>query len=545
MPSILRNLCRLSVATVALAMTSPAMAEWKTVETKNFIYHSQDKIETIQENVTQLETLDTLVRALTANSKQPSTVKVRIFELTDMAMLNRYLGSFGVGGFYNNNDVGPYIFTFRQNLRRSNTARKTQTSAIVWAPQVRQHEYIHHYMYQYFYANYPSWYSEGFAEYYGSMTFPDENIVEIGHAPHFRMDAIRSGAWVDVEKLLTARSYEEFGDDLSPIYAQGWLLTHMAARKPERGKQLNDYLSRLVKGESYADAAKAAFGDLKQLNEDLRAHRNNLEAVRLSLKPLNMGEVKIVERSKFESDLFEYQMRLNMGIAEKDLGVIRSRVRELRAEDMNHPLGLEVQARLAQNARDWKDELELGERMLQIDPESAMGKYFKGHALVELVENQSDESAYAPGRELLAEAARADLNNPEPMIDFYRSYLKGDGIPPAEAQNALMAAFTLLPGHRTLRQYVARDFEWREMYDEAIFVLEPLAFGSFDGDEKSQRRRDKAITEAVEKYGRAVVVDTPKQMMDRLVAKRDGKWDPVNNTILEQAAAAPETATAE
>ena len=516
-----------------LAISAPANAEWRTVETKNFIYHSEAEVDEIRTNVEQLETLDTLVRALTGNTKEAGIAKVRIFELRDMAMLNRLMGVYGVGGFYTNNDLGPYLFTIRQNIKQRNSLRKTQAMDVVWGPQVRQHEYLHHYMYQYFNANYPSWYSEGFAEYYGSMTFPEENVIEIGHAPLFRMDSLRNNPWVPVEKLLTARNYSEIGSgNLGAIYAQGWLLTHMAARNPERGKQLADYLNRLTRGESYGDAAKAAFGDLDQLDRDLRNHRNDLKAVRLSLKPLDFGEVKVINRTEFESDLFGYYVRINMGIRDDDLPLVRSHVRDLRSANMDHPLGLEVQARLAQMARDWEEELALGNRMLELNPQSALGKYFKGHALIELVEKGSSDSAYDAGRELLAEAARDDLTNPEPLIDFYRSYLKGDGIPPAHAQNALMQAHKLLPGYDYVRLYVARDFEWRGMYDEAIHVLAPLAFGSFDGDEKAKRKREKATQEAIEKYGRAVVVDTPTEMYERLEAKRDGRWDEATQSII-------------
>lgn len=534
MPKIFRTAAALAAGTAALALAAPAQADWKTVETKNFIYHSEDSLENIKENVTHLETLDTLVRAITGNKKEPGIAKVRIFEVQDMAMLNRLVGSpGGLGGFYTNNDMGPYLFTFRQAISRNQSAFKTESSQQVWGPQVRQHEYLHHYMYQYFNANYPSWYSEGFAEYYGSTTFPEENVVEMGHPPMFRLESLRNNKWVPVSKLLTARSYDEIGaDNLGAIYAQGWLLTHMAARNPERGKQLGDYLNRLTKGESYADAAKAAFGDLDQLDRDLRAHRNDLKAVRLSLKPLDFGQIKVTERTGLEDELFTYVMRLNIGIKESDLPLIRETVRKLRAPNMNLPLGIEVQARLAQQARDWKEELALGEQLLAQDPDSALGKYFKGHALVELVEKGAPETAYDEGRKLLAEAAKDDLTNPEPLIDFYRAYLKGDGIPPASAQNALMEAYKLLPGYAMTRMYVARDFEWRGMYDEAIHVISPLAFGSFEGTDGQKKRRAKATAEMVEKYGRAVVVDTPIEMLKRLEAKRDGKWDEKTGKIV-------------
>ncbi len=525
---------KIAAAASALLLTTfavPAHADWKSVETDHFIYYSEDDVDQIRENVTNLEKFDTLVRAITGNTKPPSEVKVRIFELRDMDELNRRLGSFGVGGFYNNNDMGPYLFTFRKSLKETRTARRTQQQSIHWGPQVRQHEYLHHYMYQYFYANYPSWYSEGFAEYYGSMTFPEENVVEIGHAPHFRMQAMSQGKWVPAEQLLTARGYDEV-DNVSGLYAQGWLLTHMAARDPEVGKQLADYLNRLVNGEAYKDAAQAAFGDFDALDKKLRAHRKKLQAVRLSLKPIEVPIAEIREYGEFESDMFTYIMRLNMGMRENAITMAREHVREERASNPDNLLGIEVQARLAQADQAYDDELAMGERLLSLDPDSALGKYFKGHALVMLGDKEEDASKVNEGRVLLAESARMDLTNPEPLIDFYRSYLIDDEVPPPEALAALMKAYELLPGHTQIRMYAARDYEWRQMYEEALYVLRPIALGSFEGDEKTRERREKAVAEAIEKYGRLVVADTPMEMYRRLEAKRDGRWDEATQTII-------------
>ena len=514
----------------ALAVATPAMADWKTVETENFVYYSEGKTEDIKQNAVRLEMFDRLVRALTNNQREGTASKLRIFELKDIDTLQRLSGAYGAGGYYTNNDMGPYVVVFREDVRSSGTMFKTNQNSVRWGPEVRQHEYLHHYMYQFFNANYPSWYSEGFAEYYGTMAFPEENVVEIGHAPYGRMNAIKRGGWLPAEELLTARSYGEVSN-LGALYAQGWLLTHMAARNPERGKQLADYLNRLVAGEDYGDAARAAFGDLDKLDKELKQHSKDIQAVRLSLKPMDVGAVEVTEMSEFESDMFNYIMRVNVGIRDNDIGRIRSHVREVRQANPTNLLGLEAQARLALRAEDYDDVLTQAEAFLAQDPNSAMGKMFKGVALVMKVDKNAPANAYDEGRDLLAQAANADPSNPEPLIYFYRSYLLGDGIPPADAQNALMRAHQLLPGHRQLRMYAARDFEWRGMIDEAIFMVNPLAFGSFDGDERAQRRRDEAIAEAVEKYGRMVVEDTPKEMLDRLVAKRDGTWNDETQTI--------------
>lgn len=541
------KLSRIAAAGAALflaAFAMPAQAEWKSVETEHFIYFSEGEIDEVRENATKLEKFDRLIRAITGNAKPPSVVKVRIFELRDMDELNRRLGSFGVGGFYNNNDMGPYIFTFRESIKNNKTARKTQSQSIHWGPQVRQHEYLHHYMYQYFYANYPSWYSEGFAEYYGSMTFPDENTVEIGHPPYFRLDAMRDNPWIPADELLTARAYDEV-DNIAGLYAQGWLLTHMAARNPEVGKQLADFLNRIVVGEPYPDAAKAAFGDLKEFDKALRNHRKDLKAVRLSLKPMPIEVKEIHEFDEFESDMFEYIMRLNMGIAESDVDLARKFVRERRKSNPDNLLGLEVQARLAQLGEDLQDELAMGERLMALAPESELGPYFKGRALVMIGDEEGDAAKIEEGRKLLAQAAKVDLTNPEPLIDFYRSYLIGEDIPPPEAQAALMEAYKLLPGHQMVRLYAARDFEWRGLYEDALFVLRPVALGSFEGDERRRERREKALAEAIEKYGRMVIADTPMEMYRRLEAKRDDRWDEATQAIIGEEAKTETVAAAE
>jgi tetratricopeptide (TPR) repeat protein len=524
--SIARTISAFAAGIASFALAAPAHAAWRVAETEHFVYYSESSPEDLKDTVTRMEMFDTLVRALTGNTRPSSPLKVQMFEVPDMNEVNRIAySSGGIGGFYSNSEQGPYLITFRNNKRDSASAFRAGNTADIWAPEVRQHEYLHHYMYQYFNTNYPAWYTEGFAEYYGTMAFPEPNVAEIGHAPYYRLDAIRNGFWVDTEKLLSARTPGELREMGYAVYTQGWLLTHLAATNPERGKQLKDYLNRLTHGESYGAAAKAAFGDVKQLDKDLHEEAKHLNATRLSLKPMNIGPVKITELSPLDSALVTYKMRLMVGIDKGDYSVMRQNVRELRKANPNDLMGLEMQARLAIEDEDYADAQAMAEQMLEVDQASATAKDLLGYAKVRAIKLGSPSSEYDPARRLIAEAAKADPENPEPLVHFYMSYLLTDTIPPETAQAGLMKAHELAPGYPYTTELLARDFEARGMIDDAIFMIKPLAYATFEGSESEQAKRKRAFAKAVDKYGRLVVPETAADMLRRLEAKKDGRYD--------------------
>lgn len=529
----------LTASAVALATcATPAMANWKVVETEHFRYYSEADEEELLDTVKRLETFDALVRALTSNTRPSNPVKVTMFEVASMADVNATFPypSRGVGGYYSSTIEGPFLVTFRDNLRTGrNSARRAAKRSIAWGPEVRQHEYLHHYMYQYFNANYPSWYSEGFAEYYGTMYFPEDGVVEIGHAPHFRMDAIRGGSWVDVGELLTAKSYADI-KDTSALYAQGWLLTHMAAQKPERGEQLQKYLAAVSTGTDYETAATQAFGDLDALNKELRDHRKNIQAMRLSLKPMDFGDIEVRELSDLESRLMRYEIRKNSGFEVSDLPLTLTAIREMREEDPNNIMGLRIQAELEVMAGEYDNALATTEKLLAIDPGNIQALTERGRAMVGKLGSDASADDWAKARESLQDAVAASSAAVEPRVALFRSYLDQGVQPSLEAQNRLVEAFTLLPQNDEIRYLLARDFEQRGYVEDAIAVIKPAAFGAFDGDEKEKKKRKRYLEKYAEQYTNINSYEDAADMLKRLEAKRDGKWDEASQSIIDDTA---------
>lgn len=517
-----------SALTCLIALAAPAKAEWRVAETENFVYYSEAPPAELRQTVGRLQTFDKLVRALTGNQRPPSPVKVVIFEVSDMDQVNQTFPypSQGVGGYYSSTKQGPFLVTFRNVLRMgAGSMFKSSRQNLSWGPSVRQHEYLHHYMYQYFNANYPSWYSEGFAEYYGSMTFPEPNVVEIGHAPLFRIDAIRGGAWLHVEKLLTAKSYADVGDQIGALYAQGWLLTHMAATRPERGKQLTAYLNAVASGAPYPQAASEAFGDLDELNRELRKYVGQFTAVRLSLKPIDEAAIPVRELGAVESELMRYQIRLYSGFDYAALPQVIATVKKIRAPEPNNRLGLQIQAQLENLGGKRQDALETATRLLALYPGDTIGLTHLGIAKAGLLSPASSAEEWDAARAPLREAIAAAPMAIEPKVALFETYGVQGVLPSVEAQNQLVQAFTLLPSNDDVRYMLARDFEQRDLIEDAIAVIKPAAFGSFDGDEKEKARRQKRLADASKRYSSISIYESPGDMLKRLEAKQAGNWD--------------------
>ena len=217
------------VSLAVLAWQAPAQAEWVEVRSTNFRFLSEDDPSEVVERVENLEKLDKIVRTVTGNDQPPSPLPVTAYELNTMGDVQE--SSFGVAGaaaYYTTSEQGAHLVTFHRPVKvRVSGSRTSRTYRI--QDEVTQHEYLHHLMFQYFPTNYPTFYPEGFAEYYGTMQFEDDDVIVVGHAPFGRLESMSN--WLDVKDMLTAKSYADVRN-LSGLYAQGWLLTHMAASRP-------------------------------------------------------------------------------------------------------------------------------------------------------------------------------------------------------------------------------------------------------------------------------------------------------------------------
>jgi hypothetical protein len=518
-----------SSAIAIISCASAGNAGWKRVTSEHFTLYSEADEAVVRNTVVKLEKFDTIVRAFSATTKPGSPVKLTIFQMRNMDAVKATLPyeSYGVGGYYTTSARGPFLVATREGFDESDrSARKALVSnASEWGNDVMQHEYLHHFMYQYFPATYPTWYSEGFAEYYGTMKFKEGNVIEVGHAPLYRMEVIKSG-WFPMRKLLAAKSYADVGDNLASLYAQGWLLTHYAASNPKRGRDLKNYLYALNSGADYAEAAKSAFGEnIELLDKEMQAHAKNLTALRFPLKAIADASIKVEDLSAAEASALRYDVQMFSGMPRAELVKRANIINDLARSEPGSLYIKRLQAELNILAGQWDSAESAANDIEKSQPQSAIPYFIKGEAAIgRLSANKSkDDAAWNGARDYILKSIKLDAALPQALVALYDSYTKQGVVAPPEAQNALMKALTLMPQDDGLRYKVASDFEARDMLEEALFIIKPAALSSFSGDEKEAKKRRKDSEKAAEKYTGMEVNEPPLEMYKRLEAKINNK----------------------
>src|SRR5687767_471369 len=102
---ILRLLCALAM----LIAPVPLRAEWQAAETEHFIIYSESPRAGIEKLAERVESYDKLMRMATSIPEDKAPVKVRIYEVAGMGLIQDALGlgGSGIAGFYDSNALGP------------------------------------------------------------------------------------------------------------------------------------------------------------------------------------------------------------------------------------------------------------------------------------------------------------------------------------------------------------------------------------------------------------------------------------------------------
>jgi len=125
------------------------------------------------------------------------------------------------------------------------------------------HEYGHQLLHGNISAEVSTWFDEGFAEYFSTITVAGKE-ADIGKIPDDDFQVLQSAGWLHVADLLRIRQdtnvYNESGERRSAFYAQSWLLVHYLFDKrliPQSAQYFELIYDKNVPVE---DASRQAFG---------------------------------------------------------------------------------------------------------------------------------------------------------------------------------------------------------------------------------------------------------------------------------------------
>lgn len=510
---------------LVLVTGSGARAEWYEASSPNFLVYSQGSGAEAREFAAKLERFNYVLRTYHGVRSPPAPNRLRVFLLSGLDAVGRMIEREGVGGYYVDDARGLLMVGTRRGFARGNDIRTSGQEAQFEPESILLHEYAHHFMRQYFPATYPTWYQEGFAEFWGATRFLPNNVVEVGRPANMRYGSLVENRWLPVGQLLSAQSYADV-PEVDLLYAEGWLLVRYAFENAERRGQLQRYLTLINGGRRYAAAAAEAFGDLARLNSELvtYAGRQRINVLQLPFRDLPTGEIVDRALRPAEQALIEYEIRLAQGsVSRREIAGFAGEVRSIAARFPDDPMALGLLTEVEYLAGNAAAAGAAAERWAAIAPNDGRALMYQGLLRVAALRaaQSTDDAAWDAARRLFVRANQLTPNNPLILEGYYESYAARNVLPPEPAQNALYTAMELAPGDSELRYRVALDFERRDMISEAIAIIRPEAYRLPHPDAESEReRRDREARERREMRAGREPRESARDMLARLEARQ-------------------------
>ena len=468
---------------MALAMAVPASAaDWKKAETRHFVIYSDGSTSQLETFSEELEKFDSLLRMLFSVPEPEQPSRLTIYLLSGADDVARLYGNSrsGVAGFYTPRLEGSVAISNRQYT--SGDRLDGQRTLF--------HEYAHHFMLNSFPRALPSWLVEGFAEFVSTAQFKRDGSWTFGRVPQDRGYEIFNLPDIPIEMLLTERMTKENRNQMQAFYGWSWALTHMLFLGGDGDGALNNYLRLLNAGTEPLDAARRSFGDLDELERNLRRYvRGGVDGVR-SDKPVAFDDdIRLTQLSETDGELRELIMFRRVGTRQQPLEQTRDKLAQLapRANSAEAWYQLaRAEYSLAEKADtpDWSAAQAATERALALDANHVRANVLMGRILTALAADGASEDPDIWNRALayIARGNQADPYDPVPLFYFAQTELR-EGRPSADTNGALARAFSIVRESPETRVAYAFDLARIGDYDSAIALMQVLANDPHGGEQ--------------------------------------------------------------
>ena len=469
------------ICAATLFVAGPAHASWYKASSKHFVIYANESAKTLSDFASQLERFDEAVRFVRGMDDPPvgDGNRLTVFVMPDVAAIQKLAGEKFIDGFYTGRVSGSLAFVPRKSAFAD---PGTLNSNIIFF-----HEYSHHLMFQAQSRPLPEWLVEGFAEFMSTVRFEKNGDIGIGAPANHRALGLFEGRRLPLEAMLSGNYTKIDDEQRESIYGRGWLLVHYMTFEKSRAGQLDRYADLLAKGVPSLDAARTAFGDLNQLDKDLDRYlnQNTFEYLRLNgskfvappiaVEPLSEGAAKVV--------LLRAQSK--KGVDEKTAEPLAV---EVRAVEARYPGDEFVELTLAEAELD-TGHLQASEaaadRALKANPKNTAAIVLKARAIeaaADKLTGEARKAAFDGARELFISANKLDTEDPEPLYEYYWSYLH-EGIRPTDnAIAALHYASDLAPQDEGVRMNSAIAYLVEGKLEEAKVTLTVVAYSPHAGE---------------------------------------------------------------
>ncbi len=497
-----RFLALVALMVSALFIANPASAKWHKAESERFIVFSDSRAEDLQEFAEMLERYHVAMELESGRQvpvPSPSN-RLTVYTVGSRENLREIYGNrrSSVAGFYIPRANGSV--TFVPNIRfgtrdagrgRTGTrfSRGNGSGGIDSdrSFQILLHEYSHHFLIGSARHAMPVWLSEGAAEYFSSARFNEDGSIDIGLPNNERAYEISQAAPVSVRELLDYELYRQNrGNRYDAFYGRSWLLFHYLRFNSNRSGQLLRYWQAVASGTDSLEAATQIFGDLDQLESELRdySRQRSMSGMRFSGGDITIGAISVSALSDGHAAMMDVIMRSDRGVSDEDAIKI---VEDARAVAARYSGDANVLAALAEAEYDAGNDdgaIAAAIRAVAADPSVTNAYVQHGYALFRKAEDAEDKDAAFAAAMAPFEALNAiEADHTQPLIYFYRSFVLRGVAPPDGAKFALERATQLAPFDQGLAVEVAAMKAAEGDAFIARYLLAPVAANPHGGSQ--------------------------------------------------------------
>ncbi|WP_348631908.1 DUF1570 domain-containing protein [Pontixanthobacter sp. CEM42] len=473
---------------IVIGMVSPAHAKWHEAQSDHFVIYADDSEKDVRRFAEMLEQYHASMEFITGRKvEKPSpSNRVVIFAAGSQRDIRKLAGTKSkyIAGFYVPRAGGSKAFV--QDIRLTNGYPDFSTVVLL-------HEYAHHFLISTSRFAMPRWMSEGAAEFFAASSFNRDGSVQVGRPALHRANELAFADDVSVYELLDSELYEKNkGKKYDAFYGRSWLLYHFLTFDDERKGQLSVYWQQVASGVPSMEAAEAVFGDLDELEKQLKRYLKQRRMFNYRLQPewLEFGEVSIRRLSEGEAKMMPIRMRSQRGVNAEQAAEV---VVDARKVAEKYPGDAGVLTALAEAEYDSGNDaaaIAAADAAIAIDPAKGNAYVQKGYALFRMAEDADDlEAAYQAAMKPFSALNRIENDHPLPLIYYYRSYVQRGEAPPEQAKLALEKAAMLAPFDHSLWMNVGLMQAREGKIALAQQSLAPLAGNPHGGSQAAAAKR--------------------------------------------------------
>ena len=453
----------------ALAMTfaMPLQAAWHKAESENFVIYADDSEKDVRKFAESLERYHSALELISGRDiRVPSpSNRVTIFAVGGESHMRRLSGSSGIAGFYVPRAGASKAFV--QDIQMPNGRPNFSTTVLL-------HEYAHHFFIGSSRFAMPRWMSEGGAEFYAAAAFDKDGTLSIGRPSTHRSYELSMGGDLSARDMLDPTSKEQ---NHPAFYGRSWLLYHYLMFDADRKGQLQEYWTKLIDGQPSLEAAESVFGDLDELNIELRKYyrSNKFPFYDLSEDMTQIGRVTVTELSEGEAKMMPIRIRSQRGVDAEEAADVLKDARKVAERYGDDPGVLTALAEAEYDAGNNAEAIAAADAAIALDPNRVNAYVQKGYALFRMAGDAEDkEAAYTAAMAPFSALNSIEKNHPLPLIFYYRSFMERGVQPTENALNAIAWAAQLAPFDQDLWLQVAMMYAGEGNLEQARVSLQPL-----------------------------------------------------------------------